>query len=213
MRDAARICMRPIPIPVAVIVLAVVAARGDAAPPASDPYGHMQMKYERTWFHVDVARVDVWVDDTTRDRFRQLAAGQRYSEQVAERIARAALDADSVDVRVQFLRRAALGEFLDAARDNLARARDAGYISSDTYATAWQNVRRDFARFRERGFKKGDRLIYRARPGSLQTIVMAGERVLLDVTIRDDKARRAMIASYFAPGSDFRQGLIEDLFR
>lgn len=193
--------------------LAVFTVRGDAAPPASDPYGHMQMKYERTWFNVDVARVDVWVDDATRDRFRQLAAGRRYSEQVAERIARAALEADSVDVQVQILRRAQLREFLDAARDNLARARDAGYISPSTYATAWRNVQRDFARFAKRGFKKGDRLIYRARPGSLQTIVMAGDRVLLDVTARDEGARRAMIASYFAPGSDFRRGLIADLFR
>lgn len=170
------------------------------------------MKYERTWLDVDVARVDVWVDDATRDRFRQLAAGQRYSEQLAERIARAALDADGVVVHVRFLRRAALDEFLEAARDNLVRARNARYISPDTYATAWQNVQRDFARFAERGFKKGDKLIYRAGPGSLRTIVMADERVLLDVTTRDDGARRAMIASYFAPGSDFRQGLIEDLF-
>lgn len=212
MRDAAHICMRSIPILVA-SVLAVVPARGGAAPPASDPYGHMQMKYERTWFHVDVARVDVWVDDTTRDRFRQLAAGRRYSDQVAERIARAALDAETVDVRVRFLRRAQLDEFLDAARDNLARARDAGYISAATYTTAWQSVQRDFARFAKRGFKKGDQLIYRARPGSLQTIVTAGDRVLLDVTSPDEGARRAMIASYFAPGSDFRRGLIEDLFR
>lgn len=196
----------------AVIALAVFSARADTAPPASDPYGHMQMKYERTWLDVDVARVDVWVDDATRDRFRQLAAGQRYSEQLAERIARAALDADGVVVHVRFLRRAALDEFLEAARDNLVRARNARYISPDTYATAWQNVQRDFARFAERGFKKGDKLIYRAGPGSLRTIVMADERVLLDVTTRDDGARRAMIASYFAPGSDFRQGLIEDLF-
>ena len=192
-------------------VLAAVVTPGGAAP--AHEYGHMHMKYERTWFGVDVANVDVWVDDATRDRFRELAAGQHYSDAVAERIARAALDASDVSVQVQFLRSASLGEFLDAARKNLERARNAGYISSETFTTAWGNVKRDFAQLADRGFKKGDRLLYRAHPGSLQTIVMAGDRALLDVTTRDEGARRSMIASYFAPRSDFRKGLITDLFR
>jgi hypothetical protein len=172
----------------------------------------MHTKYERTWFGVDVANIDVWVDATTRDRFRELAADQRYSDPLAERIARTALEADDVSVQVQLLRNAGLGEFLDAARKNLERARNAGYISPSTFASAWAGVQRDFAKLADRGFKKGDRLLYRARPGSLQTTVMSGDRVLLDVTSRDEGARRAMIASYFAPHSDFRKGLITDLF-
>ena len=110
------------------------------------------------------------------------------------------------------MRNASLGEFLDAARDNLARARNAGYISSDVFATSWRGVQTDFARLAGRGFKDGDRLIYRARADSLQTTVRSGDRVLLDVTSRDPGARLSMIASYFAPRSDFRKGLIKSLF-
>jgi len=210
--DAPSRCMRSMSVAVLVALLGF-AARGDTAPVANDRYGHLHMKLEKTWFGVDVANVDVWVDEATRDRFRELAAGQHYSEQAAERIARTALQAEGVDVQVQFLRRASFGEFLDAARDNLAHARDAGYISQDTYASAWQGVQRDFSALAQRGFKSGDRLHYRARPGSLQTIVRSADRVLLDVTSRDAGARRAMIASYFAPKTDFRKGLIKDLFR
>lgn len=195
-----------------VALLAVFAVHGDAAPLASDRYAHMQMKLEKTWFGIDVVRVDVWFDEVTRDRFRELAAGQRYSEPLAERIAGAALEAEDMHVQVEFLRNASLGEFLDAARDNLAHARDAGYISKTTFATSWRGVQSDFAPLAKRGFKKGDRLVYRARADSLQTIVKAGDRVLLDVTSRDFGARRAMIASYFAPGTDFRKGLIKYLF-
>lgn len=194
-----------------IAVLAAFVAPGRAV--AKPDYGHMHTKYERTWFGIDVANVDVWFDDATRDRLRELAAGQHYSDAVAEQIARAALDASDVSVQVEFLRSASLGEFLDAARKNLERARNAGYISPDTFSTAWANVKRDFARLADRGFQKGDRLLYRAHPGSLQTIVMSGERVLLDVTTGDAGARRAMIASYFAPRGDFRKGLITDLFR
>ena len=194
-----------------VALLAIFAARADAAP-APDRYGHMHMLYERTWFGVDVANIDVWFDATTRDRLRELAQDQRYSDPLAERIARTALDASDVTVQVQFLRNADLGEFLDAARKNLERARNAGYISPATFATAWAGVKKDFASLAERGFHKGDRLIYHARSGALQTTVISGGRVLLDVTSLDEGSRRSMIASYFAPKSDFRKGLITDLF-
>ena len=176
-------------------------------------FGHMHMKYERTFLGVDVANVDVWVDDATRDRLRQLAENQRYSDELAERVAQTALSANDMTVQVQFLRNADLEEFLDAAHKNLERARNAGYISPNTFASAWGGVQRDFAGLANRGFKKGDVLLYRAPAGSLETVVKSKDRVLLDVTSKDEGARRAMIASYFAPRSDFRKGLITDLFR
>lgn len=204
--------MRSLFIAVLFASFAIFAVRGDSAPLATDRYGHLQMKLEKTWFKVDVVRVDVWFDTTTRDRFRALAEGQRYSDPLAERIAQAALQAQDVQIQIEFLRDASHGEFLDAARDNLARARDAGYISKATFATSWRGVQTDFAPLRRRGFEDGDRLIYRTRGGALQTIVNAGDRVLLDVTSPDPNARRALLASYFAPRSDFRKGLIKDLF-
>ncbi|HEY6036760.1 MAG TPA: hypothetical protein VIV58_20925 [Kofleriaceae bacterium] len=207
--------MSRLSIPALVASLAVFGMfgmRGDAAPLANDRYGHMHMLFEKTWFGIDVARVDVWFDPATRDRFRELAAGQRFSDQVAERVALTALQAQDVDVQVEFLRDVSLGEFFDAARDNLVRARKAGYISNDTFAIAWRGVQTDFAALAKRGLKEGDRLTYRARADSLQTIVTSGKRVLLDVTSRDLGARRSMIASYFAPKSDFRTGLIKSLF-
>lgn len=200
--------------PIAVLLAgAVLAGRADSAPPPTDRYGHLHMKYERTFLGVDVANVDVTFDRATRERFAELAAGQQYSEQLAERMARTAVQAKEVSVQVQFLRSASLREFLDAAHKNLERARDAGYISQSTFATAWANVQRDFTVLAKRGFKKGDRLIYRATPDSLRTTVVAGDRVVLDVTSPGTDARRAMIASYFAPRTDFRAGLIKNVFR
>src|SRR5262245_13407310 len=210
--DAIGTGMRSMPIAV-LLAGAVLAGRDDSAPTAKDRYGHVHMKYERTFLGVDVANVDVTFDAATREQLAALAAGQQYSDQLAERMARTALDAKNVSVQVQFLRSASLKEFLDAAHKNLERARDAGYISQSTFATAWANVQRDFAGLANRGFKKGDRLSYRATPDSLRTTVVAGNRVLLDVTSPGADPRRAMIASYFAPRTDFRSGLIHSVFR
>jgi hypothetical protein len=171
------------------------------------------MKYEKTFLGIDVANVDVTFDAATREQFAALAANQPYSDQLAERMARTALGAQNVSVVVQFLRNASLKDFLDAAHKNLERARNAGYLSQSAFTTAWGNVQRDFRVLAGRGLKKGDRVIYRATPSSLRTTVMAGDRVLLDVTSPGEDPRRAMLASYFAPRTDFRAGLIKNVFR
>jgi hypothetical protein len=177
-----------------------------------DRYGHMHMVLERTWFGIDVARVDVWFDPAARDALQRLVVGQRYSEERAERIARVAMQAADVHVQVEMLRDGSLGQFLDAVHDNLVHARDAGYISADDFTAAWQSVQKDFAPLAKRGLKRGDRLIYRGRGDSLQTLVVAGDRVLLDLSSDDPRARPAMVAGYFAPKTDFREKLIRSLF-
>ena len=205
--------MRSPLIAVLLAALAMLVVRADSAPLATgDRYGHMHMTLEKTWFDVDVADVDVWFNQTTADRIRQLATGQRYSNDVAERIARTVMDAEDVHVQVQLLRNASLGDFLDAAHDNLEHARDAGYISKDMFATAWRGAQTDFAPLAKRGLKKGDQIVYRAVVDALQTKVLHGSTVLLDTTSKDPAARRAMIASYFAPGTDFRKQLTKSLF-
>ncbi|MGE5186908.1 MAG: hypothetical protein ACM31C_32880 [Acidobacteriota bacterium] len=204
--------MRSLSVATLVASLAVLGVRADTAPAANDYYGHMHMLFEKTWFGFDVARIDVRFDPVTAERFRVLAAGQHYSDQLAEQIARTALGAQDVHVQVEFLRNVSIGEFIDAARDNLRHARDAGYISTPVFETALQGAKTDFAPLAKRGLKEHDVLVYRARPDSLQTTVMSGSRVLLDVTSTNLGSRRAMIASYFAPKSDFRKGLIKSLF-
>lgn len=194
-----------------VVSVAVLGLRGDAAPRERD-YGHMHMLFEKTFLGFDVARVDVWVDTGTRDRVRNLAAGQGYSDGAAERIARTMLDAQDVHVQIDFLRDISIDDFFEAAHDNLARARKSGYISPAVFETAWRGTQTDFGGLRQRGLEQGDRLVYRATAGALQTVVTHGNRVLLDVTSRDLGSRRAMIASYFAPKTDFRKGLIKSLF-
>lgn len=198
----------------ALVMMFAVAGGPGAQAEALAPghYAHMNMKLEKTWLGVDVANVDLWFDADTRDKFTAIAAGQKYSDEIAERIARAAVDADDVSVQLRFLRNVSLGKFLDSVHKSLKNARDAGYITADNYEGSWERVRNGFQPLAKRGFRKGDLLLYRAHAGTLRTRIVADGRPLIDITINDDGARKAMLGSYFAPGSDFRGPLIRDLW-
>jgi hypothetical protein len=196
----------------AVVPLLILGIHAEPTRADTDRYGHMHMVLERTFLKIDAARVNVWFGAATGDALQKLAAGQRYSDDLADRVARVAMQAPDVTVQVELLRNASLGEFLDAAHDNLGHARDAHYLTPDEYTNAWQSVKRDFEPLAKRGLRKGDRVIYRGRGDSLQTQVLEGDRVILDVSSDDPHARAAMIVSYFAPKTDFRDKLIKSLF-
>jgi hypothetical protein len=196
-----------------VMMFGAAAAPGAHAEPlAPGHYAHMEMKLEKTFLGVDVAHIDLWFDAATRDKFTAIAAGQKYSDALAEQIARAAIDANDVSVQLQFLRNVSLGRFLDSVRKSLKNAEKAGYITPENYETSWHRVQAGFAPLSKRGFKKGDHLLYRAHAGTLRTQLVSGNQSLVDVTVNDDGARRSMLGSYFAPGSDFRGPLIRDLW-
>ena len=92
---------------------------------ASGPFARMSMLYEKTFLGIDVARIDVQFDQRTQEQLRQLAQGESYSNELGAKLARVALDAQEVLVQLRFLRNVSLSDFLDGARRNLTRARDA----------------------------------------------------------------------------------------
>ena len=64
------------------------------------------------------------------------------------------------------------------------------------------------------GASKGDEILYRIRGDSLRTVYRTvGQEVLLDQVDVGPERRMAVLGSYFAPGSDFRKGLIRSLFQ
>jgi hypothetical protein len=57
-------------------------------------------------------------------------------------------------------------------------------------------------------------MTYRIRGDSLHTVVRTAEgRVLVDHRDADPQAPLSVLGGYFSPGSDFREGLLNSLFR
>jgi hypothetical protein len=181
---------------------------------ASGPYSEMHMLLEKSVFNLDVLTVDLRFDQATQQRFRRLANGQPFSAHLVGEIADAAVDADQVFAKLEFRRDVSLNRWMEAVRDSLRRAWQAGLIEEQTYRNTSENLPHWFRAIAERGFKQGDQILYRGYPDKLRTVLAAetGE-VLLDQTDPGSSPRRALLAGYFAPGTDFREPLVRSLLQ
>jgi hypothetical protein len=161
---------------------------------------------------INVADIDVRVDKPTQVKLAQAAAGQPYSEALDYRLAPIAIAAPRAVVQMQFVRDVPLNRWMGVVRDNLEQARDAGLITKDVEHRVSEALPNWFAPLKDRGYEKGDRVVYSVTPEALRTVVVsAGGQVLLDMTEHDEGARKVVLSSYFAPKSDTREPLLRSL--
>jgi hypothetical protein len=215
--------MNLLPIRVAFVIaacLSVVSARAEAPPSLSSqewaqgPYSAMHMLLEKTVFNVDVLIVDVRVGKGVHRRFVDvIGINKRYSESLGEALAKVALDADEALVGVRFLRDISFEQWMEGVIENLDRAETAGLITRDVRQRVQARVPVAFAAIRERGYERGDRLFYRVRAGRVRMVVVSENgKTYVDTTDVDKDAPRVLMASYFAPKTEFREPLLRSLF-
>lgn len=181
---------------------------------AQGPYSSMHMLLEKTFLNVDVLTVDVRVGKAAQKQFTDLAKGKSYSDALGKQIADVAIKTDDAIVQLKFAREVSLDQWMDAVRENLQQAKDAGLITAKVQQKVSQGLPTWFAALKDRGYKTGDRVLYRVRPDSLRTVMVATDgKVLVDRFDKEQDAPRVVMASYFAPGSDFRELLLKSLFK
>jgi len=181
---------------------------------AQGPYAYMHMLFQKTILRINVATIEVRVDKPAQARLASLAQGQKYSDALAQQLAGVVIGAQRAVVEMKFKRDVGLKRWIGVVRDNLEEAREAGLISPDLERRVGQGLPQWFSPLQERGYLKGDRLIYGVEPDSLRTVVVsAGGQVLVDRFEKEQGTRRVVLASYFAPGSEFREPLLKSLFQ
>lgn len=207
--------------PAAAFSLLVLLGGGVAAQPqrvdtsglASGPFSTMDAKVERTFLGVDVARVLLRVDEPTRRQLEGLIRQSPRSTAQKDQVARTAARGENAFARLIFLRNVSVSEFLHDGQRDLQHAARARMLDPQSYQVASQAFAHAFLFLRSRGFRKGDQLLYRVRPESLRTVlVSATGQVLMDKLDRGAAFPRALMASYFAPGSTLRELLLRSLY-
>jgi hypothetical protein len=200
------------------VTLAAGTLRADALPSldapdlAQGPYAAGHMLFQKTILKINVATIDVRFGKAAQGKFAELVHGQAYSPALEWQIAPVAINADRAVVQMRFLRDIPLGRWIGVVRDNLEQAREANLISKELEQRVSQGLPQWFSALDKRGYEKGDRLVYSVTPDGLHTVVVsAGGQVLVDITEKDQGGRRVVLASYFAPKSDFREPLLKSL--
>lgn len=185
---------------------AIAAGTGGAD---SDTFGRMHMLLERTIFKVDVLTLDVRLGPSSADRIEDLLTKPREFGGLSDSVAAAALEANDVLARMEFHRDVGLERFLDGIRDNLRRATQAGIVTPAQFRSISADLPNWYSVLVDRGIRSGDRMYQRVRSDTLRTIYVGADGdVLLDQVDVGPERRLAVLGGYFAPGSDFREGLV-----
>lgn len=196
---------------------------GQVAPDAIDgnlgagPNASMSMLLEKTIFQVDVLRLDVRLGPEATARLDSLIGARRgdatFSGDLSDSVAVIALEARDALTSLEFLRDVGLDRFLEGIHDNLRRAEEGELITRDEFEGISDALPGWYDFLRDRGIRSGDRMLQRIRGDTLRTVyISAAGDTLLDQVDTGSHRRLAVLGGYFAPGSDFREGLVESLF-
>ena len=176
------------------------------------PYSFMHMMLQKTIFSINVATIDVRVDKQAQARLADQARDKPYSDALAPQLAQTVMAAEHAVVQMQFTRNVSLNRWMGVVHESLDQARRAGLIDADLERRVKDGLPQWFAALKDRGYEKGDRLIYSVIPEGTRTMVVAASsQVLVDRVDTDPGARRVVLTSYFAPESDFREPLLRSL--
>lgn len=164
----------------------------------------LEMKLEATFLRLDVARVALQLPGL---QAAALDSARRVGG--AGAVARRAMAADSVAIRMEFLRGVGTGRLVDAIRQNLEAARDAGWLSASALDSIWPGLERDYRRLGSRGVREGDVLWHHVGSRTARSELRSARGRRLWAIHREGVVhRRGLLASFLAPGTDFREGLV-----
>lgn len=184
----------------------------DTAGLASGGHGRMHTLLERTLFRVNVLDVTVWLGRDDARRIAGFADDRGLTGAARDSAADLAARSTNALACIRFRRDVSLSRFLEGVERNLREAREAGYLTKPETEEIAAALPRWYAFLRGRGVREGDRMLYRIRRDTLRTVfVSRNGDVLLDTRDVGAHRRLAVLGGYFAPGSDFREGLLDSL--
>lgn len=195
----------------AVTLLASLATHGAAQEgvSAGPPHSHMRTILEKTFLKVDVLALDVCVDAETARRIAIYTSATR-TRALEDSITRAVLDASSVTGRIRFLRNVSYSQFIGGIMDEQKHAVEAGLLADSTRRNVSASLPEWFSFLENRDIREDEQVVYRIRGDSVRTtyVDLAGER-LLDRVDTGLWRRTSVLATWYAPGSGFRKGLMQ----
>ena len=197
-------------------LLLVIATVSSAPAQENQPVCCARFNYilEKTIFKVDAVRLDLTIRDETPNRVAELVAGRADPRAWSDSVAAMYLGVDHASVRMTFLRSFGLNRFLDANRDVMEKLAIVGLITEEELEDLDAENRARFAGLAEDGIRDGDVIEHEVRGDTVTTRYtdVAGA-VRIDGLLVGSAERRMLLGSLFGPNSEFRNGLLDLVFR
>lgn len=194
--------------------LAMTPASGQDVCGSASSSVQMQTLMEKTIFNVDVLWLTLQLRGLAGERLQEIRDRHTLTDEIADSVAHVAVDAECAVAQIDFVRDISRDRFLDGLRDSTRKAWEAGLLDEETFRFIEEASSEWYPFLRERGVMDGDQMTYRIRGDTLKIEYRSPDgELLLDQTDVGPGRTRSVLAGYFAPGSDFRDGLMEALFR
>lgn len=175
-------------------------------------FGTMHMLLEKTLLKVDVLVLDIRVDTVTASAIEAAIGEAGSPDDAADAIANATIEARGVWARLAFRRGLNVERLIGEIRKSMRKAVAAGLLDQADYETIASRLTEWYAPLQQRGIRNGDAQYYRIRGDTLHTTFVGRDGdTFIDQTAIARANRTAVLASWFASGSEFREELIESL--
>lgn len=174
----------------------------------------MRMRFEVTFMKIDVADIEALLTPATAVDIGRLVTTSGISkDEKIGRIAERVLAADTLLVRMTYLRDGDFGRFEKGIQSSLEAARESGSLARAERETVWANLSGEFGVLEDRGVRKGEHLVYRVDADRLLIVATTAQGdELLRIERTGPEFARWIKGGYFGEESRFRKRLIESLF-
>ena len=168
---------------------------------------------EKTFLKVDAVRLELSIMDETAVHVAELIDGSSRDDALEDSVTADYLAAQHADLRMTFLVSFSLERFLDSNRDSLEGLGRAGIITGEAAERLYLENERRFAILEETGIQEGDRLEHELLGDTITTrfIDVSGVTRIDEIRVGPER-RHALLGSFFGPESDFRGGLLDQVF-
>ena len=171
-----------------------------------------QMK--KTIMKIDVLELRLRIDGDAADAAVAAAQSGDRSRELDEQIAQRYLDAASAESTIEFRRSISYKQFTGGDRKALDRMVKYGLFDEATAESLADLNASRFSFLKEREIEKGDKIHNVLRGDSLfESYVRADGTIEFDDVQVGSQHRLALLGNYFAPKTEFRDGLLDALWR
>lgn len=190
------------------VIMLAAAAIGEG-----NRFAQLDFLLERTLLKIDVVRLRLDVDQETALGVAAIVDAGDRSRNREDAVAALYIETRQADISLEFKMDLSFNRFIDSAADNSKRLVKAGVVEPPVAARLVDERRERFAFLADTGIREGDLFLYTLRGDTVSTRFIDAEgHTRLDFVRIGPEFCHALMGTYFVPGSNFRDGLMDLVF-